>query len=113
MNLLLVSRRQYNRVRRSFRVEGHTVPVGVKSVALQVENGVNHVLHYLRPRDRTRLRHVPHDEHGNAGALRQPDQSASALFHLRHPPPPDADKSGAKQDVKPLTTYQVPTNSWR
>lgn len=83
MNSLLVPRRQYNRVRRNFRAEGRTVPVGVESVALQVEHGVNHVLHYLRPRDRTRLRHVPHDEHCNAGALRQPDESASALFNLR------------------------------
>lgn len=59
-----------------------TVPVGVEAVALEVENGVHHVLHHLRPCDRSRLGDMSHDKDGDAGALGKTHQPARALLHL-------------------------------
>ena len=46
-------------------------PVGLKTVALQVEDGIDNVLQHPRPGDRAFLGDVPHQENRDAPGFRQ------------------------------------------
>ena len=83
--------------------------VGAVAVALELEDAVDEVLEHARAGDRAVLRHVADEEDGDAGLLRDAQQSRRRLAHLRDRAGRGAEVGGVERldgvdhaDVRPL-----------
>ena len=75
--------------------------MGVVAVALELQHAVDEVLEHPRPGDRAVLRHVADEERGDAVLLRDAQQAARRLAHLR-------DRAGRRADLlRPERLHRV------
>jgi hypothetical protein len=71
-------------VRRAEAVlDGAQHAVGAIAVAFEVEDAVDEMLEDTRPRHRSFLRHVPHEEEGDVVLLTHAEETRGRFAHLR------------------------------